>query len=359
MSSFIPNSFQIPNAIIDKFLAKLSGNAFKCYALIARQTTGWQKQSDKISVNQFMVKCGIKDRKTAMKCLEELEEISLILTFKKCGEITEFSLNLSPEMPESEPVPKNGTSTSTKNWYTTKNNIKNNITNNKPTNLPSENDDNVLLRNELIELIEGKFDLQNAKDLHDEIEDFLVKNNFEVIREFQVEGRGDGMHGRIDLLVKKSNAIVGVELDNYSARNKSLFKLTQVPVGLVVLRNGIPYQKSISGNSIIISANNESPTKNKSNIDYQAILDFYNEQNELHGKRLPNAIDLNDKRKRGIVKILNLLKPSTLDGFKNYIEAFFERATEFYFGSNNRNWRASFDYLLREDTLTKVREGAL
>lgn len=101
------------------------------------------------------------------------------------------------------------------------------------------------------------------------------------------------------------------------------------------------------------------PTKPKNNIDYQAILDFYNEQNELHGKRLPNAIDLNDKRKRGIVKILNLLKPSTLDGFKNYIEAFFERATEFYFGGNNRNWRASFDYLLREDTLTKVREGAL
>lgn len=101
------------------------------------------------------------------------------------------------------------------------------------------------------------------------------------------------------------------------------------------------------------------PTKPKNDIDYQAVLDFYNEQNELHGKRLPDAIDLNDKRKRGIVKILNLLKPSTLDGFKNYIEAFFERATEFYFGGNNRNWRASFDYLLSEDTLTKVREEAL
>ncbi|WP_039084768.1 replication protein, partial [Gallibacterium anatis] len=105
MSNFIPNSFQIPNAIIDNFLAKLSGNAFKCYALIARQTTGWQKQSDKISVAQFMSKCGIKDRKTAMKCLEELEEINLIITFKKCGEITEFSLNLNPEIPEPGLVP--------------------------------------------------------------------------------------------------------------------------------------------------------------------------------------------------------------------------------------------------------------
>ncbi|MFZ7198509.1 replication protein [Avibacterium avium] len=143
MNKFIPNSFQMPNAIVDDFLAHLSGNAFKCYALISRQTTGWQKQSDRISVSQFMMKCGIKNRKTAMKCLEELEGINLIFTFKKCGEITEFSLNFNPEVPEcepvpkngtstnfsAEPVPKNGTSTSTKNWDTTKHNIKNNITN--------------------------------------------------------------------------------------------------------------------------------------------------------------------------------------------------------------------------------------
>ncbi|MGY6771969.1 replication protein [Gallibacterium sp. ZY190522] len=274
MSNFIPNSFQIPNAIIDNFLAKLSGNAFKCYALIARQTTGWQKQSDKISVSQFMKKCGIKNKKTAMKCLKELENINLILTFKNSGEINEFSLNFNPETPKSEPVPKNGTSTnfspepvpkngtstSTKNWYSTKDNIKNNITNNNPP--PpyggSPNGDHTVLQN----------------------------------------------------------------VDDVKPKKRT-------------------------------------PTKQKNNIDYQAILDFYNEQNELHGKRLPTAIDLNDKRKRGIVKILNLLKPSTLDGFKNYIEAFFERATEFYFGGNNRNWRASFDYLLREDTLTKVREEAL
>lgn len=126
-----------------------------------------------------------------------------------------------------------------------------------------------------------------------------------------------------------------------------------------------PNGKSPDGDHTVLQNDDEvkskkrKPTKPKNDIDYQAVLDFYNEQNELHGKRLPSAIDLNDKRKRGIVKILNLLKPSTLDGFKNYIEAFFERATEFYFGGNNRNWRASFDYLLREDTLTKVREEAL
>ena len=149
MSRFIPNSFQIPNAIIDEYLDKISGNAFKCYALIARQTTGWGKVSDRISISQFMVKCNIKDKKTAHKVLAELEEINLIFSYKKQGEITEFSLNFEFENPEKEPVPKNGTSTknslepvpkngtstSTKNWYPTKNNIKNNIQNNTLTGI--------------------------------------------------------------------------------------------------------------------------------------------------------------------------------------------------------------------------------
>ncbi|AHG72974.1 hypothetical protein X781_8260 [Mannheimia sp. USDA-ARS-USMARC-1261] len=149
MSKFIPNSFQMPNAIVDEFLSRISGNAFKCYALIARQTTGWQKQSDKISVSQFMDKCGIKDRKTAFSCLAELERVLLIKTYKSKGEITEFSLNFefedvdSEPVPKngtstknsSEPVPKNGTSTSTKNWHSTKDTIKKNITNNTLTGI--------------------------------------------------------------------------------------------------------------------------------------------------------------------------------------------------------------------------------
>lgn len=149
MSKFISNSFQIPNAIVDEFLSHISGNAFKCYALIARQTTGWQKQSDRISVSQFMDKCGIKNRKTAFSCLAELEEVQLIKAFKNNGEITEFSLNFEFENTEIqpvpknntstknslEPVPKNNTSTRTKNWYPTKDTIKNNITN-TPLNPP-------------------------------------------------------------------------------------------------------------------------------------------------------------------------------------------------------------------------------
>ncbi|MDG6857184.1 hypothetical protein [Glaesserella parasuis] len=41
MSKFIPNSFQVPNAVVDELMSVLSGAEFKCYMLVVRQTTGW------------------------------------------------------------------------------------------------------------------------------------------------------------------------------------------------------------------------------------------------------------------------------------------------------------------------------
>lgn len=90
MSKFIPNSFQVPNAFVDEFLERISGNATKCYLVVARKTTGWQKVSDRISTDQFMKICGIKDVKTAYKALSELADVKLINVFKKQGEINEF-----------------------------------------------------------------------------------------------------------------------------------------------------------------------------------------------------------------------------------------------------------------------------
>ncbi|EIC6007081.1 replication protein, partial [Salmonella enterica subsp. enterica serovar Infantis] len=37
--------------------------------------------------------------------------------------------------------------------------------------------------------------------------------------------------------------------------------------------------------------------------------------------------------------------------------AFVHQAKPFYFGDNDTGWTADFDYLLREDSLTGVREG--
>lgn len=97
-------------------------------------------------------------------------------------------------------------------------------------------------------------------------------------------------------------------------------------------------------------------SKAKPAIDYQAIADAYN---EILGNRLPKVASLNDKRKRQIRALNSQLREPTLDCWRTYFEAFNEEAKPFYFGDNSRAWVANFDYLLRTDTLTKIREGAL
>ncbi|MDK2579418.1 replication protein [Citrobacter portucalensis] len=91
-------------------------------------------------------------------------------------------------------------------------------------------------------------------------------------------------------------------------------------------------------------------------IDYQAVLSAYN---STLGDRLPQAEALNDKRRRSIKRLLSELKEPTVEAIENYFSAFSRTAKPFYFGDNDTGWRASFDYLLRSDTLVKTREGSL
>lgn len=91
-------------------------------------------------------------------------------------------------------------------------------------------------------------------------------------------------------------------------------------------------------------------------IKYQDVADAYN---EILGERLPKVQELNDKRKRQIKRLLGELHEPTLEIVRAYFETFRDSAGPFYFGDNNRTWRAGFDYLLRSDVLTKTREGAL
>ncbi|OTQ35223.1 replication protein [Gilliamella apis] len=105
MSQFIANSFQVPNAVVDELMAKMSANALRCYLLITRKTTGWGKNSDKISASQFMNYLGIRDRRTIYTALTELANLGLINAIKNNGGITEYSLVFE----SSEPVTKNVT----------------------------------------------------------------------------------------------------------------------------------------------------------------------------------------------------------------------------------------------------------
>lgn len=100
----------------------------------------------------------------------------------------------------------------------------------------------------------------------------------------------------------------------------------------------------------------KSSTAKQPVVNYQAFADSYN---EILGDRLPTCAVMSDKRKRALKKLLPLLKAPTLECFSAYLNAFANTARPFYFGDNDRGWRASFDFVLRQDTLTATKEGSI
>lgn len=106
-----------------------------------------------------------------------------------------------------------------------------------------------------------------------------------------------------------------------------------------------------------VSAGRVKPAKRKPvHINYEACMQSYN---ELAGERLPHAVELSEERKRKLKTIVTSLATPNEDGFRAYVSAFMQQARPFHFGDNDREWVATFDFLLQRKTLTKVREGTL
>ena len=109
MNEFIPNSFQIANAVIDEYLSQMSGNALKCYILIVRKTRGWQKTHDSLSISQIQKYTGIKKEETVQKAINELVDLGLIGKQSRIGLPNEYFLISDPKKGVTPP-PKNGVS---------------------------------------------------------------------------------------------------------------------------------------------------------------------------------------------------------------------------------------------------------
>lgn len=110
MNKFIANSFQVPNALIDEVLDKMSGNACKIYLLIVRKTRGWHKEADRISYSQIQKSTGLNSRTTISKALDELIDLGLIIKEQGSQKSSnEYKLNDDFCTAEDEqPSPKNG-----------------------------------------------------------------------------------------------------------------------------------------------------------------------------------------------------------------------------------------------------------
>ena len=110
-----------------------------------------------------------------------------------------------------------------------------------------------------------------------------------------------------------------------------------------------------------------SDKKQKSiSVNYSAVAETYNDLVKELNSNLPliaNPSQLSDKRKKAIKKLAQVfIKRFEIDNdvesaLGEYFKDFLKSAPNFYFGENNRGWKADFEYILRESTLDKVLEG--
>lgn len=83
-------------------------------------------------------------------------------------------------------------------------------------------------------------------------------------------------------------------------------------------------------------------------VNYQLIADMYNDTCVSY----PRLTTLSDSRKKAIKA---RLKTYTVDDFKQlFIMA---ESSNFLKGANNRNWSATFDWLIKDNNMAKVLEG--
>ncbi|MDY0532057.1 hypothetical protein NMV36_11765 [Pasteurella multocida] len=102
------------------------------------------------------------------------------------------------------------------------------------------------------------------------------------------------------------------------------------------------------------------------NIDYVGIGKAYNQCVAETGKNLPSLADpenLSQARKRKIKILAAVMKKRfgscDAETFKNYFLDFMKSARSFYFGENERGWRADFEYIVSEKIMDKTIEGSL
>lgn len=133
-----------------------------------------------------------------------------------------------------------------------------------------------------------------------------------------------------------------------------------------------PYGESANAeHSEVVGADKPHTDKKQNSIkvNYSAVAETYNTLVKELNSNLPliaNPSQLSDKRKKSIKKLAQVfIKRFEIDtdvedvelSLGEYIKDFLQSAPSFYFGENNRGWKADFEYILRETTLDKVLEG--
>lgn len=164
-------------------------------------------------------------------------------------------------------------------------------------------------------------------------------------------------HSRMSLLdIRECDKVTFVNTLDYNTRLH-----TDNPLPL----NG---ESANAEHSEIVGADNPHTGKkqNSIKINYSAVAETYNTLVKELNSNLPliaNPSQLSDKRKKAIKKLAQVfikrfeIESDVESALGEYFKDFLKSATNFYFGENNRGWKADFEYILRETTLDKVLEG--
>ncbi len=88
-------------------------------------------------------------------------------------------------------------------------------------------------------------EFRKSKEFHDYVERQLKKAGFLVTREFPVDDRGDGRKGRIDLFASLGERTIAIELDHYTPRKKSIYKVQHCGADewIILLRKDVTENK--------------------------------------------------------------------------------------------------------------------
>lgn len=125
----------------------------------------------------------------------------------------------------------------------------------------------------------------------------------------------------------------------------------------VKLTSPLPENTTENTTNIIKSSSDELlKSKKTDSIDFDMVLEAFNDAVE---DKLPKIQKMTTARKNAVKKLLKEFEQPTFQNLANYFYDFVEQATPFYFGENDRNWRADFDYIVKPKTHLKFVEGRL
>lgn len=314
MSKFIVNSFQLPNAVIDDLLADLTGAELKCYLYVLRKTKGWNREEDAISVSQFMKVTGLSNRKVIDAC-ERLVELGLLEQKTGANKVKVFSVKdyKIGGSEESSLVKKvhGGSEESSqqvvKKVHTQNNNINNTTKNNKNPLLPKAK-----------KFVAENFELPEWVNLEDWIGFCEMRKSIK------------------KPLSEKACKIALGKLEDLKSQGENVSEVLK--------------QSTFNNWQGLFRVHDSNGEKSSltDNIDFQAVINAFND--EFEGRYA--EVELNDTTRKIILNLAPLLKNQTVEGFTAYFETYNEIAGEYYD-------RFGFSFVMKPETLQKVREGAL